>query len=376
MIKVLVVDDSAFMRKVISDMISAEPGFEVAGTARNGQEALEKIKQLNPDVVTLDVEMPVLDGISTLERIMETGPLPVIMLSSVTQRGADATLLALQKGAIDFVPKPSGNISLDIHTVRDEIIEKLKMASKAKIAKTPNEAVAKSKPQTFLIEKGAFKQPFYDRKTVQVADNTSVHLPRPESGKLNKLVLIGTSTGGPKALYEVIPKLPKNLPAGVLIVQHMPSGFTKSLAERLNAASELHVKEAQNDEEVMPGTVYIAPGDYHMKVRVVEKAGVGKQLFIKLTQEPSVGGHRPCVDVMMASVAEKYWSHMVGVILTGMGSDGTKGIQMIKGRMGKTIAEDASTCVVFGMPKVAIESGAIDKIAPLNEVASEIVRLL
>ncbi|MBM7867128.1 chemotaxis-specific protein-glutamate methyltransferase CheB [Heliobacterium gestii] len=376
-IKVLVVDDSAFMRKVITDMIVAEPGMVVVGTARNGQDALEKIAQLSPDVVTLDVEMPVMDGLTTLERIMASRPMPVVMLSSLTQQGADATMQALQKGAVDFIPKPSGSISLDIHKVRQELIGKLKVA-----------AIAKVRPR--VVDYRPLKSPFSPpsatstpsaQPTPAVAPAVppvarAKILPGLGTQRLNKLVLLGTSTGGPKALYEVIPKLPADLGAAVLIVQHMPPGFTRSLAERLDAASALKVKEAQDGEEIQTGVVYIAPGDYHFKVAVVEQPGTGRQMRVKLTQEPPVGGHRPAVDVMMLSAAQQFWSPMVGVILTGMGGDGTEGMKLIKSRQGRTIAEDASTCVVFGMPKVAIESGCVDKVVPLNGVADEIVKLL
>lgn len=363
-IKVLVVDDSAFMRKVISDMIAVEPGMVVVGTARNGQDALEKIAQLSPDVITLDIEMPVMDGLTTLERIMRDMPLPIIMLSSLTQQGTEATMHALHKGAIDFVPKPSGTISLDIHKVRQELINKIKVAAYAKVKTKVSDLRITKKP---LVSPA----PILNNKLYPMG-NISVR----SSGRLSKLVLIGSSTGGPKALYEVIPKLPLDLGAAVIVVQHMPPGFTRSLAERLDAASTLTVKEAQNDEEILPGVVYIAPGDYHLKVHVTDKPSLGRQMWVKLTQDPPVGGHRPAVDVMMTSVAQQFWSHLVGVILTGMGSDGTEGIKLIKSRQGRTIAEDASTCVVFGMPKVAIESGCIDKVVPITSIADEIVKSL
>ncbi|MDD2421433.1 MAG: chemotaxis response regulator protein-glutamate methylesterase [Heliobacteriaceae bacterium] len=361
-IKVLVVDDSAFMRKVIADMITAEPGMTVVDTARNGQEALEKILRLKPDVVTLDIEMPVMDGLTTLDRIMRDRPVPVLMLSSLTQQGAHATMLALRKGAVDFIPKPSGTISLDIHKVRKELIDKLKVAALAQIK--PQAGVPHPRQSSGLdtIPEPVVKAGFRPR--------------RQGAGPLDQVVLIGTSTGGPKALYEVIPKLPASVTAAVLVVQHMPPGFTRSLAERLDAASALTVKEAVNDEEILPGVVYIAPGDYHLKVRVTNNPAAGKQMWVRLTREQPVGGHRPAVDVMMTSVARQFWSHMVGVILTGMGGDGTAGMQLIKQRQGRTIAEDASTCVVFGMPKVAIESGCVDRVVPITNVADEIVRSL
>ncbi|QGG48190.1 protein-glutamate methylesterase/protein-glutamine glutaminase [Heliorestis convoluta] len=376
-IKVLVVDDSAFMRKMISDMITSEPGMTVVGTARNGQDALQKLEQLAPDVVTLDIEMPILDGLSTLERIMSDKPLPVIMISSLTQKGAEATMQALQKGAVDFVPKPSGTISLDIHKVKEELLGKIKVAAVAKVRpkSLPHKKAfvpfgsSSTKPKIFPIPEKAYSSEVQEA-TVST-EKTTQH-----QGILNKIVLIGTSTGGPKALYEVIPKLPLTLDAAVLVVQHMPPGFTRSLAERLDANSPLKVKEAEHNEEIRPGVVYIAPGDYHLKVHRTEKPGFGKQLWVRLTQELPASGHRPSVNVMMSSVVENFWSKIVGVIMTGMGSDGTEGVRGIKERQGKTIAEDASTCIVYGMPKVAIESGNIDKVVPLTEMADEITKAI
>ncbi|KAB2954379.1 chemotaxis response regulator protein-glutamate methylesterase [Heliorestis acidaminivorans] len=373
-IKVLVVDDSAFMRKVISDMIAAESGMIVVGTARNGQDALHKIEQLSPDVVTMDIEMPILDGLSTLEKIMSEKPVPVIMLSSLTQQGAESTLQALQKGAVDFIPKPSGTISLDIHKVRDELLSKIKIAAMARIRTKPVAPRKWSAPPASPSPKPSTKKITIPLMSEAKEPNTYAGKVSNNLGGLNKIILIGTSTGGPKALYEVIPKLPRDLDAAVLVVQHMPPGFTRSLAERLDANSPLKVKEAEHNEEIRPGVVYIAPGDYHLKVQKTEKPSLGKQLWVRLTQEPPAGGHRPSVNVMMTSVVDNYWSKIVGVIMTGMGSDGAEGIKLIKSQQGKTIAEDASTCIVYGMPKVAIESGYIDKVAPLTELADEITR--
>lgn len=348
-IRVLVVDDSAFMRRVISDIINAQPDMESCGIARNGEEALTKISELKPDVVTLDVEMPVVDGLQALEQIMRRDPLPVIMLSSLTQEGAEATMRALQLGAIDFIPKPSGTISLDIDKVADEIVRKIRVAAAARTKLT------RLKPATF-IEPG----PVPVKKKVL-------------EGRLDKLVVIGTSTGGPKALYEVIPKLPPTLPAGVLVVQHMPPGFTRSLAERLDTMSGLRVKEAEQGDEILPGCVYIAPGDYHLKV--YQFSGSGK-LGVNLTKDPPVAGHRPSVDAMFESVAKEFNSKIVAVVMTGMGSDGTEGCKKIKNRGGVVIAEDKSTCIVYGMPKSVIEARCADKVVPLPNIANEIVRSL
>lgn len=243
-IRVLVVDDSAFMRKVISDIINNDPYMEVVGKARNGQDALKKIQELNPDVVTMDVEMPGLDGLAALEELMKIKPVPVIMISSLTKRGTEQTVKALQLGAVDFIAKPSGQISLDIDAVQDEIIRKIKIA-----------AGTKNKLANFKYQ--GVVTPVRPVSAVKKLDRSSA---------LDKMVLIGTSTGGPKALHEVIPRLPADINAGILIVQHMPPGFTKSLADRLDSLSQITVKEAEQGEKILPGCAYIAPGDYHLTV--------------------------------------------------------------------------------------------------------------
>lgn len=371
-IRVLVVDDSAFMRRMISDILDSEPGIEVVGTARNGQEAVNILSRLAPDVITMDVEMPVMGGLDALEEIMKVRPTPVLMISSATQSGAEATLKALQRGAVDFIAKPSGSISLDIGKLEKEIRQKVKLAAGAVILR-PEHASSpdKKKPQHGI---GLSKATAPVLEPVKPITVTPVPIPRIGRTELNKLVVIGTSTGGPKALYEIIPALPKDFPAGVLIVQHMPPGFTLSLANRLNQASAITIKEAEDGDEVLPGVAYIAPGDYHMAVKTVERGAGRKQLMIEINQEPPVNGHRPSINVMFTSVAENYWSRIVAVLLTGMGSDGTEGMKLIKGLGGKTIVEDESTCVVFGIPRSAIEAKVVDRVAPLGQIANEIVR--
>lgn len=367
-VSVLVVDDSAFMRRMLSDILNEDPGIEVVGTARNGQEALEGLTRLKPDVITLDVEMPVMGGLSALGEIMKVRPTPVLMISSQTQAGADATLKALQRGAVDFIAKPSGSISLDIGKLGDEIRQKVKLASTINISRVP---AAVSKPKPVL---GKPVEPKVEASAQK--PTSSPALTRPVWSELNKLVIIGTSTGGPKALYEIIPSLPKDLGAGVLIVQHMPPGFTKSLADRLNQASALKVKEAEDGDEVLPGFAYVAPGDFHMSVKTIERVAGRRQLIIELNQGPPVGGHRPDINTMFNSVAKSYWSKIVAVLLTGMGNDGTEGMKNIKAIGGKTIAEDQSTCVVYGIPRSAIEAKIVDRVVPLGQVAHEIVKAL
>jgi len=345
MIKILIADDSAFMRKLLSDLFSAEPDFVVIDTARNGQDAVDKVKRLKPDLITMDVEMPIMDGITALEMIMKDTPTPVIMISSLTRDGAEATLSALELGAVDFVAKPAGIIS-STASIGHEIVAKVRMAVGAKVPKFYEKTV----------KAPAMINPVF-RRTIVDSDE--------------QVVAIGTSTGGPRALQEIITKLPGNLPCGVVIVQHMPPGFTKSLSERLNSLSSVTVKEAEHNDVVRPGLVLIAPGDYHM---TIEREG--NKRVIKLNQNPPLSGHRPAVDPMMESVAKAYGQGAVGVILTGMGHDGAKGIQAIKQKLGYTIAEDQSTAVVFGMSKSAIELGVVDKVAPLSTIATEIVKAI
>ena len=344
MIKVLIVDDSAFMRKVLTDLFAAEQDFKVIDTARNGLEAIDKVKRLQPDLVTMDIEMPVLDGLKSLEQIMKESPVPVLMISSLTRAGAESTLRALALGAVDFVAKTAGPIS-SIVDVQPEIVAKARAAVRANVRQLVKPLHARRQE----------KKPF----TAPVSSSVGG----------GQIVAIGTSTGGPRALQEVLIRLPGDLPCGVVIVQHMPAGFTKSLAERLNTVSDLTVKEAEHNDVIRPGNVYIAPGSYHM---VLELEG-GKTV-VKLNQDPPIGGLRPAVDPMMESVAKIYGSQAIGVILTGMGHDGSKGMQAIKGQHGYTIAEDMTTAVVFGMPKSAIELNVVDCIAPLPEVAAEIIR--
>jgi two-component system chemotaxis response regulator CheB len=349
--RVLVVDDSAFMRKVIADIIDDDPELEVVGKARDGLDALDKVRELKPDVITLDVEMPNMDGLTALGKIMEINPLPVIMLSSVTKTGTEQTVKALQLGAVDFIAKPSGHISLDIESVKDDIIRKIKTAAGTKKKLTNfniKEVVSAPRPEVKIAKKAVAGR------------------------QLNKLVLIGTSTGGPKALHQVVPELPGNLDAAVLIVQHMPPGFTRSLAERLDSLSQIRVKEAEHGETIVPGCAYIAPGDFHLTVCTPAP----KTLQVSLNKSEPRGGLRPAADVMFDSAAQQFWSHIVCVIMTGMGRDGSEGLLAIKRRGGKIIAEHQSTSIVYGMPKAAFETGQVDLVVPLPEISKAIVNML
>lgn len=346
-IKVLIVDDSAFMRKAIKQILESDPLIEVIGTARNGTDALEKLKELTPDVVTLDISMPHMDGLTCLRSIMSTNPLPVVMISSLTQEGARETFRALELGAVDFIPKFSGTISLDIGKQKNEIITKVKAAALARVEKGISVKQVLAKPE---ISVGRWK-----RKTVVS----------------QKAITIGISTGGPQTLMKIVPDLPRDFSAPLLIVQHMPPNFTRVFAERLDAASAIEIKEAEGGDVVESGKGYLAPGDYHM---TTVKRALGKGAIIRLSKEPLNALHRPSVDVTMFSVAKLYGENTVGVILTGMGSDGAEAMAEIKRRGGKTIAQDEASSIIFGMPKAAIEKGCVDKVVPASEVAGAIVR--
>lgn len=346
-IKVLIVDDSAFMRKVLSDIINDSDVMEVAGTAKNGEDAIEKIKLYKPDVVTMDVEMPVMDGLTALKKIMADSPIPVVMLSSYTKEGADATVKALELGAIDFISKPSSIFKVNTEDIILEINQKLMVAAKVKFRSGMNRRIPKPVKTT--------------------AKPTRAH-----SNKIDKIVAIGTSTGGPRALQEVVPKLPGDLNASVIIVQHMPPKFTKSLAERLDGMSEFSVKEAEDREMLKPGYAYIAPGDYHLKLKQT-----GSNYQIILTKEPPVTGHRPSADAMFYSLADSGLCNIIGVIMTGMGSDGAKGLERIKHEInGFIIAQDEDSCVVYGMPKSAVKMGVVDKQCDLQQISNEIVKAM
>ncbi len=351
-IRVLVVDDSAFMRKVISDMIGSDPSCEVVDVARNGEEAIEKIKMHSPDVVTMDIEMPKMDGLTALKTIMETNPLPIIMLSSLTKKGADETLKALDLGAFDFITKPSSLVKVSTPEMKEELLQKIKFASRTKVSK-PTISV---RPKPFVSS---------------APQRQSVGTKAEGSPKFKKLIAIGTSTGGPRALQEVVPYIPKDIDAGIVIVQHMPPGFTKSLAERLDSMSQIKVKEAEDGDVIVAGCAYLAPGDAHIKV--YKQAG---HFMIKLDHGERVSGHKPSVDAMMYSIADLRDQNVVGVIMTGMGADGADGLKRVKENKGYVIAQDEESCVVFGMPKSTIKLGVVDKVVSLSNITNEIMKAM
>ncbi|MFL0197076.1 chemotaxis response regulator protein-glutamate methylesterase [Clostridium sp. WILCCON 0269] len=350
-IKVLVVDDSALMRKIISDMIKEDISIEVIGTARNGQDLMDKFSsnfyKTMPDVITLDVEMPKMDGITALRELKRKNiNIPVIVLSSISKEGTKLTMECLGAGAFDFLPKPSGTISLDIDKVKIELIQKIKVAHSS-ISKE-----SKNAENTHVIR---------ENKSYTEAAADKIQTKRIDA------VVIGASTGGPKALTTVITELPEDIGIPVFVVQHMPVGFTKAFAERLNLSSNIKVVEAQEGMSVDKNIVYIAPGGYHMEVWNDKK--------IHLNKEPAIWGVRPAVDKLFISASKVYRENIISVVLTGMGKDGAEGTVEIKKNGGVTISQDESTSTIYGMPKVAYETGKVDFVLPIHQIAREVLKI-
>ena len=361
------------MRKLISDFFVGNPKIEVVGTARNGKDAIKKIQQLKPDVVTMDVEMPEMNGIDALKEIMAICPVPVVMLSSTTQRGAENTLTAMESGAVDFVAKPSGTISLDLHKIQDELVYKVEQAAQVPVSKLKKTIgasdIKKQEVQTHInVPKPVRPPKSIVNKQVELSGSK-----REWSKTSKKIVLIGTSTGGPRALQEVITKIPANIQAPILIVQHMPAGFTKSLAIRLDQLSKIKVKEAEQGDILQNGVAYIAPGGYHLKIR---KVGISFGIVLDQT-EPPRSGHRPSVDVMFEELSKFDDFDKIAVIMTGMGYDGSKGLIALK-QTGNVmaIAESADTCIVYGMPKAAVETQLVDEGADVDNIAQSIMKYM
>jgi two-component system chemotaxis response regulator CheB len=353
--KVLVVDDSAFMRKIITDLIKEDPQFEVVGTAKNGREAIMMTKELQPDVITMDVAMPIMNGLEALQIIMREHPIPVIMLSSMTGLGTQETIQALELGAVDFVRKPSGSISLDLHIIKEHILEKLKIAVRVKVR--PLQRIIDSP----VVPPKAASPPLERRDSDK------------ESNHFQHVVAIGTSTGGPRALQVVLSGLPPNFPAPVLVVQHMPPNFTKSLSIRLDTYCPLHVVEAEDGMKVLAGTVYIAPGGLHMRMIRMKK----DHFIIKLSKEEPRSGHRPSVDVLFESLIPIKELNRHIIIMTGMGSDGAKTMKKLKQNgASTTIAESEQTCIVFGMPRAAIDLGGVDYILNQQDISNKLIELI
>ncbi|MCS6293978.1 MAG: chemotaxis response regulator protein-glutamate methylesterase [Nitrospira sp.] len=341
-IRVLNVDDSALMRQVLAQLLSKDPGIEVIGSAPDPYIAREKIKALNPDVITLDVEMPKMDGLTFLEKLMRGRPMPVVMVSSLTEAGCQTTLRALELGAVDYITKPKIDLRDGMEGIADDLIEKVKAAAIAKIRGAANGAGHTQPRQATPLASAMIKT-------------------------TDTIIAIGSSTGGTEAVKEVLEVLPPNTPP-ILITQHMPEHFTKTWADRMNQICRISVKEAQDGDSVLPGHALIAPGSYHMTL-----VRSGARYSVRINQEPPVNRHRPSVDVMFDSVARYAGGNAVGVILTGMGGDGAKGMLAMKQAGAYTIAQDEASCVVFGMPKEAIKLGGVDKILPLGDIAGAVL---
>jgi len=335
-IRVAVVDDSAFMRKVVTDCINTRDDMEVVAKFRNGKDLLEQIDRYKPDIITLDIEMPVLNGLETLKGLKELGmTYPVIMLSSLTSQNSVHTLECLELGAMDFVEKPSGSLLLNSNEFKDTLIEKI-----VEIEKSKNKSNS-------IVNIAKRINPVIKKKTGEI-----------------KAVVIGASTGGPKALQAVLTKLQGDIGVPVLVVQHMPKGFTKAFADRLNGICKLKTVEAEDNMQIEKNTIYIAPGGYHMTV------GQGNK--IKNNQEPSIWGVRPAVDKLFESAVKEYGGNLLSVILTGMGRDGAAGTVLVKDAGGITISEDESTCTIYGMPKAAYETGKVDIVLQLQHIPDKI----
>jgi len=354
-IKVLIVDDSSLIRKLLSEILSSDRGIEVVGTAQDPFVAREKIKKLQPDVITLDVEMPRMDGITFLKNLMRLHPIPVIMISSLTEKGADVTLEALESGAIDFVSKPKLDLAHSLPDYTHEIVSKVKAAANANIhavTQTPSsivEVAAKNSADVILEKNNrATKKHFKTTDTI---------------------IALGASTGGTEAIKEVLMRMPADAP-GMVISQHIPEAFSGPFSKRMNSCSAMTVYEAHDGQQILPGHVYIAPGSHHL---LIERDGA--RFVCRLNDGPPVNRHRPSVDVMFRSVAQNVGHNAIGVILTGMGDDGAAGMKELHDAGAGTIAQDEKTSVVWGMPGEAVKLGGVDSILPLNSVPGKIITL-
>jgi two-component system chemotaxis response regulator CheB len=358
-IRILIVDDSPFMRKSLQKMLEDAPDLRVVATARDGIDALEKIAEHKPDIVTLDIEMPRMDGLTCLKKIMADFPMPVLMVSSLTQEGAQATFDALSLGALDFIPKENSFASMSILQIQHDLQEKVR-----RLAGSPR--FHKAAPGAAGPAPHAAPRPSPSPKPAIPPPLTGATLP---SSPQAELLVIGSSTGGPKALQDILPTLPANLPVPCLIVQHMPSTFTKPFADRLDGLCQVHVKEAEQGEPLKAGTVYIAPGGIHMTY-----GARGPKGCIDLSPEPVSSLHRPSVDVLFLSVAELFRGQVLAGILTGMGADGAKGMEQLKKKGAHTFAESEESCVVYGMPRAAVERGCVDVVTPLADIPGHLRR--
>lgn len=351
-IRVLIIDDSALIRKLMTEILESDPAIEVCGTAVDAYAAREKIKTLNPDVLTLDVEMPKMDGITFLRNLMRLRPLPVIMVSSLTEKGAAITQQALELGALDFISKPKCDVAHSMQQYRDEIIDKVRMAATARMC-----AAGQHRAAPVPVD-------------VQPSAGTAEDMSTDPSVLEQSLIVIGASTGGTEAIKEILQQLPTCVP-GILITQHIPAAFSTHFASRMDAMSALTVCEAQQGQRILPGHVYIAPGDRHL---VIARNSLG--FYCKLDDGPPVNRHSPSVDVLFRSAISSAGSNTISVLLTGMGQDGAQGMQELRNAGAYTIAQDEKTSVVWGMPGAAVKLGAVNSILPLGQIAGKILTLV
>jgi two-component system chemotaxis response regulator CheB len=361
-IRVLIVDDSAFMRKVLQGIIAADPQLEVCGEARDGRDAVTQNEVLKPDVITMDINMPHMDGLQATEIIMSSNPRPILVVSSESREGAEVTLKSLELGAIDFVAKPSGGIDLDMNSVKEELCRKLKMAAKVRVVRTATRSklqqeIASSSPRVEPASR-TFEQSVQESRSggggTAVAPATFRG-----SGKF-PIVVVAASTGGPATLMRFVPDFPKDFPGAVVLVQHMPGSFTAQFSQQLGEISRIKVKEAEAGEIIVPSQLYICPGSHHMRISPTGR--------VSLDDGPRIGGYRPCADLTLESAAEYFGPMTIGTILTGMGNDGSRGIQTVKNVGGHVIVQDEATAVIFGMPQEAIKTGVVDQTLPIESI--------
>jgi two-component system chemotaxis response regulator CheB len=375
-VKVLVVDDSALMRQLIIRLLSAHSGIQVIGTAVDGQDALKEIAELRPDVVSMDVEMPQMDGLTCLRRIMRENPLPVIMFSTLTALGTRATIEALAAGAVDFVTKPQS--PSQIGPMVEELAKKIQVAAAIPPSRFARRLPVTTRPFMPAPRSADTVAPAGEARAAaalapgQARRTASARVYSPPGR--TRMVIIGCSTGGPAALHQVVPALPRDFPVPVVVVQHIPAGFSKPLAEHLDRNSRLQVSHAQNGDAAVPGRVLVAPAGYDLTFR--DRNGNVTIDLDKGSAPVPPGGFRPSVDVVMTSAARVFGDGAIGVLMTGMGRDGTLGMREIKKYNGRTIAEAESSCVIFGMPRAAIEAGAADRVVPLPQIVSGIISML
>ena len=377
-IRVVVVDDSALVRSILKTVIDAQPDMQCVGVAQDPYVAREIIRELNPDVITLDVEMPRMDGLDFLEKLMRLRPMPVVMVSTLTERGAETTLRALELGAIDFVAKPRLGVAQGLQEMATEISEKIRIAARARVSRRTAAAVPAAGSLAGASASGGVLNRSGAATGLAGVSTAGVSTSAPGVGaktmpttysrvSTEKIIAIGSSTGGTEALREVLSVMPADCPA-VMVTQHMPPGFTRSFADRLNGLCRMRVKEAEDNERVLPGHAYIAPGGRQMRVK-----RSGANYMVQIDDGPPVNRHKPSVDVLFRSVAEQVGKNAIGVMLTGMGRDGADAMRVMRDAGAWNLAQDEASCVVYGMPREAVAAGAIEEILPLGKIAEHIL---